>query len=132
MMADPFSGVLWQAKRDTAFPQGDKRSAAPSGRNASAASLRSLSSANRAVPRCACPRPVIRPGRDTPEAAASMAGVPLPRAFAASRETPHSDGEKASRKDPKTPREALMDRLAAEAVAAVNFPRGGPVVRQGG
>ena len=37
-------------------------------------------------------------------AAASMARVPLLRAFAASREAHHSDGEKASRQDPKTPR----------------------------
>ena len=43
------SGVRWQAQRDTAFHQGDKRSAAPPGGEspftADAASQRSLSSA---------------------------------------------------------------------------------------
>ena len=65
MMADPFSGVLWQAKRDTAFPQGDKRSAAPHSRT------RSLRRAGwkPAVPVLTA-------------AAAAMAGVPLLRGFA--------------------------------------------------
>ncbi len=51
------SGVRGQAKRDTAFPQGDKRPRGPAGPPAApAASLRLLSSANRAVSRFACPR----------------------------------------------------------------------------
>ena len=84
MMADPFSGLRWQAQRDTAFPQGDKRSAAPHSRT------RSLWSAGwkPAVPVLTA-------------AAAAMAGVPLLRGFACDSSQRRGKSLTPRPKDPK-------------------------------
>ena len=63
--ASNFSGVRGQAKRDTAlFADDNERSEAAD----TAGPRCRLSPCGKAVSRFACPRPVIRPGRDTPEA----------------------------------------------------------------